>query len=64
MSFGRHSSGVSTLFLMENTGLKVNEVNELRSQVRKTEATYKVVKNTVVQAGGRGHRDGRPRRPS
>ena len=40
---------VSTLFLMDNTGLKVNEVNQLRSQVRQSEATYKVVKNSVVK---------------
>ncbi len=41
--------GVNTLFLLENTGLSVNEINQLRSEVRKTEATYKVVKNTVVK---------------
>jgi large subunit ribosomal protein L10 len=41
--------GVNTLFLLENTGLSVNEVNQLRSEVRKTEATYRVVKNTVVK---------------
>jgi len=40
---------VNTLFLMDNTGLKVNEVNQLRSQVRQSEATYKVVKNSVVK---------------
>jgi large subunit ribosomal protein L10 len=38
-----------TLFLMENAGLNVNEINELRAQVRKTESTYKVYKNTVVK---------------
>jgi large subunit ribosomal protein L10 len=41
--------GVNTLFLLENTGLSVNEINQLRSEVRKTEAFYKVVKNTVVK---------------
>jgi len=41
--------GVTTLFLLENHGLNVNDVNMLRSEVRKTEATYKVVKNTVVR---------------
>ena len=41
--------GVNTLFLLENHGLNVNDVNRLRSEVRKTEATYKVVKNTVVR---------------
>ena len=47
-------AGVTTLFLMDNTGLKVNEINELRSQVRKTEATYKVVKNSVVKLAVEG----------
>jgi large subunit ribosomal protein L10 len=42
-------SEVKTLFLLENTGLNVNEVNELRSEIRKTEATYRVVKNSVVK---------------
>jgi len=45
---------VTTLFLLENEGLKVNDVNILRSQVRKTEATYKVVKNTVVRLAVEG----------
>ena len=40
---------VNTLFLMENTGLTVNEVNELRSQVRGIESTYRVAKNSVVK---------------
>ena len=47
-------SDVTTLFLLENTGLNVNDVNVLRSQVRKTEATYKVVKNTVVRLAVEG----------
>lgn len=42
-------SDVTTLFLLENTGLKVNEVNVLRSQVRKTEGSYRVAKNSVVR---------------
>jgi large subunit ribosomal protein L10 len=46
--------GVNTLFLLENHGLKVNDVNHLRSEVRKTEATYKVVKNTVVRLAVEG----------
>ena len=45
---------VTTLFLLENQGLNVNEVNILRSEVRKTEATYKVVKNTVVRLAVEG----------
>ena len=35
--------GVTTLFLLENHGLNVNDVNVLRSEVRRTDATYKVV---------------------
>ena len=44
----------TTLFLLENRGLNVNDVNVLRSEVRKTEATYKVVKNTVVRLAVEG----------
>jgi len=40
---------VSTLFLVQNHGLNVNEVNELRATVRSGEATYKVYKNSVVK---------------
>jgi len=42
-------SGVNTLFLLQNRGLKVNEVNELRSKVRAADASYKVFKNSVVK---------------
>lgn len=45
---------VSTLFLVENTGLAVNQVNLLRSEIRKTEATYRVVKNSVVKLAVEG----------
>ena len=45
---------VTTLFLLENRGLNVNDVNRLRSEVRRTEATYKVVKNTVVRLAVEG----------
>ena len=45
---------VSTLFLLENRGLKVNDVNILRSEVRKTDATYKVVKNSVARMAVEG----------
>ena len=42
--------GVQTLFLLENVGLTVNAVNDLRSQVREIDgSTYKVVKNSVVK---------------
>ncbi|TFG40420.1 MAG: 50S ribosomal protein L10 [Candidatus Aminicenantes bacterium] len=47
-------SEVSTLFLLENTGLNVNDVNVLRSEIRKTEGTYKVVKNSVVRLAVEG----------
>jgi large subunit ribosomal protein L10 len=45
---------VTTLFLLENKGLNVNDVNSLRSEVRRTEATYKVVKNAVVRLAVEG----------
>jgi large subunit ribosomal protein L10 len=45
---------VSTLFLLENTGLNVNDVNVLRSEIRKTEGSYKVVKNSVVKLAVEG----------
>ncbi len=41
--------GVQTLFLLENVGLTVNAVNDLRSRVREIDGTYKVVKNSVVK---------------
>jgi large subunit ribosomal protein L10 len=47
-------SDVSTLFLLENTGLNVNDVNVLRSAIRDTEGTYKVVKNSVVKLAVEG----------
>ena len=40
---------VSTVFVLANSGLKVNEVNELRSKVRSASANYKVVKNSVTR---------------
>lgn len=40
---------VKTMFLLDNRGLKVNDVNILRSEVRNTDATYKVVKNSVAR---------------
>jgi len=41
--------GVQTLFLLENVGLTVNAVNDLRSKVREIDGTYRVVKNSVVK---------------
>ncbi len=41
--------GVTTLFLLQNHGLSVNEINELRTKVRNSEARYKVYKNSVVK---------------
>jgi large subunit ribosomal protein L10 len=46
--------GVTSVFLLANTGLKVNEVNELRAKVRAASATYKVVKNSVVRLAVEG----------
>jgi large subunit ribosomal protein L10 len=40
---------VKTMFLLDNRGLKVNDVNILRSEVRNTDATYRVVKNSVAR---------------
>jgi large subunit ribosomal protein L10 len=39
----------TTVFVLANSGLKVNEVNELRSKVRSASANYKVVKNSIVR---------------
>ena len=40
---------VKTMFLLDNRGLKVNDVNILRSEVRNTDSTYRVVKNSVAR---------------
>lgn len=40
---------VNTVFVLENHGLSVNDVNQLRSKVRETGASYRVIKNSVVQ---------------
>ncbi len=45
---------LSTLFIMENQGLSVNEINDLRSRVRGAGASYKVVKNSVVRLAVEG----------
>jgi large subunit ribosomal protein L10 len=47
-------SGVSTLFLLENTGLNVNDVNVLRTEIRNSAGTYRVVKNSVVKLAVEG----------
>lgn len=47
-------SQATTVFLLANAGLKVNEVNELRSKVRAANASYKVVKNSVVKLAVEG----------
>ena len=47
--------GVQTLFLLENVGLTVNAVNDLRSKVREIDgSTYRVVKNSVVKLAVEG----------
>ena len=40
---------VNTLFLINNAGLSVNDVNVIRNQVREVEGTFKVVKHSVVR---------------
>ena len=45
---------VHSLFIMENNGLKVNDINELRSKVRSADASYRVVKNNVVRLAIQG----------
>ena len=40
--------------LVDYKGLKVPEVTELRRQVRKVQATYKVVKNTLAKRALKG----------
>jgi len=46
--------GISTLFIMENRGLTVNEVNVLRAKIREVDASYKVYKNSVVRMAVEG----------
>jgi len=46
--------GISTLFIMDNRGLTVNEVNRLRSKIREIDASYKVYKNSVVRMAVEG----------
>jgi large subunit ribosomal protein L10 len=45
---------ITTMFVLTNSGLSVNEVNELRSKVRETQATYRVAKNSVVRLAVEG----------
>ena len=47
-------SDAQAVFLLENHGLKVNDINQLRSQIRQTEGAYKVVKNSVVKLAVEG----------
>ena len=46
--------GVQTLFLLENVGLTVNAVNDLRAKVREIDGTYRIVKNSVVKLAVEG----------
>ncbi len=41
-------AGVSSAFLLGYRGLTVNQVTELRSKVRKTSSSYKVLKNRLA----------------
>lgn len=47
-SLRRQLEGVSSAFLVGYRGLTVNQVNELRTKVRKTSSTYKVLKNRLA----------------
>ncbi|NOZ79481.1 MAG: 50S ribosomal protein L10 [Acidobacteria bacterium] len=47
-------SAVNTLFIMENTGLTVNEVNELRARIREVDGAYRVIKNNIVRMAVEG----------
>jgi large subunit ribosomal protein L10 len=46
--------GTESAILVDYKGLKVPEVTELRRQVRKVQATYKVVKNTLAKRALKG----------
>src|SRR4030095_13192669 len=46
--------GTESAILLDYKGLKVPEVTELRRQVRKVQASYKVVKNTLAKRALKG----------
>ena len=46
--------GTESAILVDYKGLKVPEVTELRRQVRKVQASYKVVKNTLAKRAIKG----------
>ena len=46
--------GTESAILVDYKGLKVPEVTELRRQVRKAKAEYKVVKNTLAKRALKG----------
>ena len=46
--------GTESAILLDYKGLKVPEVTELRRQVRKVQANYKVVKNTLAKRALKG----------
>jgi large subunit ribosomal protein L10 len=46
--------GTESAILVDYKGLKVPEVTELRRQVRKVQASYKVVKNTLARRALKG----------
>lgn len=45
---------VSTFFILENEGVTVNRVTELRRKIRDLEAAYKVHKNSIVRRACEG----------
>jgi large subunit ribosomal protein L10 len=47
-SLRRQLEGVQSAFLLGYRGLTVNQVNELRSKIRKTSSSYRVLKNRLA----------------
>ena len=46
--------GVETAIVVDYRGLNVPQVTELRRQIRKARASYKVVKNTIARRAAKG----------
>ena len=47
--------GTESAILVDYKGLNVPQVTDLRRELRKAKATYKVVKNTIAQARDQRH---------
>ena len=57
-------SKVASLVLADFRGLTVQEVTGLRSEMRKADCTYRVIKNTLVKRASRTCGRGPPPSPS